>query len=92
VSAHGRLPKLPSERIEPQAGALDAARTGSRPVYCGRPHGWLETPVYDRDRLGSGARVHGPAVLEQLDSTTVLGPGQAGTVQPHGHLIVELPG
>jgi N-methylhydantoinase A len=92
VNAHGRLPKLPSEPIEPPAGPLDAARSGSRPVYCGRRHGWLETPVYDRDRLGSGARVLGPAVLEQLDSTTVLGPGQTGVVEPHGHFIVELPG
>jgi N-methylhydantoinase A len=90
VSAEGQLPALPTETIPDQDGPVDAALLGSRPVYFGPDHGWVEAPLYDRELLGAGALIDGPAVLEQLDSTTVLSPGQSTTVESHGHLIVEL--
>jgi len=46
-------------------------------------------PVYDRARLGAGAVLRGPAILRQLDSTTVLFPGQRAEVHVYGSLIVE---
>ena len=44
--------------------------------------------VYDRDRLGSNARIEGPAILTQLDATTLLLPGETGCVDGHGNLLV----
>jgi N-methylhydantoinase A len=87
------LPKARSYGIAPQEGAIDVARVGERRVYFGgaaggRGNGWTATPRYDRARLGAGAVVDGPAVLEQLDSTTVLGPGQRATVDRFGNLVV----
>jgi N-methylhydantoinase A len=92
------LPKAQASEIAPQAGPIDAARVGERLVYYGRAFGgsarpgsglgWLPTPCYDRAMLGAGALVAGPAVLEQVDSTTVLGPGQQATVDRFGNLIV----
>src|ERR671911_331128 len=41
---------------------------------------WMETPIYDRAKLGPGNLVAGPAVIVQDDTTTVLGPGYAGAV------------
>jgi N-methylhydantoinase A len=92
------LPKASPPEIAPQVGSIGAAKVGERQVYFGRAFGgsarpgsglgWLQTPRYDRSGFGAGAVVAGPAVLEQVDSTTVLGPGQQATVDRFGNLIV----
>jgi N-methylhydantoinase A len=48
------------------------------------------TSVYDRAGLSPGDLVTGPAVIEQLDSTTLLFPGDRAVVDPFLNLIVEL--
>jgi len=52
--------------------------------------GWLDTPVYERASLGSGVLLEGPAVIEEMSSTTVVGPGQRVGVDALGNLVVEL--
>jgi N-methylhydantoinase A len=47
-------------------------------------------PVVDRETLGSGAALRGPVIVEQLDSTTVVRPGQRARVDRFGNLIVTL--
>lgn len=49
-----------------------------------------DTPVYDRATLMPGDVIDGPAVIEQLDSTTLLFPDDRATVDPHLNLIVEI--
>ena len=49
-----------------------------------------ECPVYDRASLGVGARITGPAIIEEVDSTTVLFPGDVAEVGPMGLLLVEI--
>ncbi|HYE94423.1 MAG TPA: hydantoinase/oxoprolinase family protein, partial [Terriglobales bacterium] len=51
--------------------------------------GWRDCPCVDRETLGAGAVVAGPAVVEQLDSTTVIPPGQRATVDRVGNLVVR---
>jgi N-methylhydantoinase A len=51
--------------------------------------GFVACPVYDRERLGPGHRFAGPAIVEQMDATTVLLPGQSATVDPYLNIIVE---
>jgi N-methylhydantoinase A len=51
--------------------------------------GDVRAAVYDRPRLGAGDRIAGPAVLTQLDATTLLLPGQTATVHEQGSLIVR---
>lgn len=36
--------------------------------------GWVDTPVYDRDKLKAGTRIDGPAIIEEYDSTIVVPP------------------
>jgi N-methylhydantoinase A len=50
--------------------------------------GRAEATIYARERLGAGARIEGPAILTQLDATTLILPGQIGTVDPRGNLII----
>jgi N-methylhydantoinase A len=49
-------------------------------------------PVYDRGRLRAGNRLRGPAIVEQVDSTTVVEPGFAVTVDGFGNLLVRRDG
>ena len=46
--------------------------------------------VYDRYRLGPGATFTGPAIVEERESTTVIGPGAAVSVDNEGNLTVEI--
>jgi len=66
--------RKPAERIEPDRAAPLAAR----PVYFAGD--WVDTPVYGRTGLLPGQRIDGPAIVEQLDSTTLIGPGQNACV------------
>jgi N-methylhydantoinase A len=50
----------------------------------------LDTPVYARATLMPGDTIAGPAVVEQMDATTLLFPGDRAAVDPHLNLIVEI--
>jgi N-methylhydantoinase A len=45
--------------------------------------------VYERLELPVGARIEGPAILEQADATIVVDPGLAATVDPLGNLVLR---
>jgi N-methylhydantoinase A len=75
-----QLPKL-------AAGAASAVFRSRRRVFFGGA--FLDTPVYARAELPAGARVDGPAVVEEFGSTTVVFPGQHLTVDTHGIMIVR---
>lgn len=67
-------------------GSLAEAKTGSHPVWF--DDGPVETPVYDRAKLAAGTRIGGPAILTQLDATSVILPGETATADRYGNLIV----
>jgi N-methylhydantoinase A len=69
---------------------LADARIGCRDVYHGKAQGWHATPVYDRDLLSAGTRIPGPAVIEEMSSTTVIGPNHQAVVDTYGTLIISL--
>jgi N-methylhydantoinase A len=48
----------------------------------------LETPIYSRVSLGAGATLVGPAIIEQLDATTVVWPGQRLRVDDYGQMVM----
>jgi N-methylhydantoinase A len=50
---------------------------------------WYETPVYDRHAVPVGARIEGPAIFSQADSTTVLPPGWSATSDSWGNLRIS---
>ena len=78
-------------RPSPDAGPdPQAAGFGRRDVWLKETGGFVSCPLYDRDRLGAGNRIEGPAIVEQMDATTLLPPGAIATVDPYLNLIVEL--
>jgi N-methylhydantoinase A len=52
----------------------------------------VETPVYRRDSLPAGASFEGPAIVEQLDSTTVVPPGVAAEVDEYRNIRMTIEG
>jgi N-methylhydantoinase A len=71
---------------------IGAALTGSRPVWFAEAGGWTDCPIYDRAALPAGATLAGPAILEQMDTTTVLHPGQSLRRDAAGNLIISVAG
>ena len=51
--------------------------------------GWREVPVMDREELGKGSTVEGPAIVEFREATCVVRPGWAGAVDGVGNLVLE---
>jgi N-methylhydantoinase A len=88
VAAIGRRPPFDFSVFAPDPpGSLDAARRGTRPVWFDGTR--RDTAIFARLDLPVGARIAGPAILEQPDATVVIEPGMAGCVDPLGNLIVE---
>jgi N-methylhydantoinase A len=87
-----RAPVSGSEVVlQGQRGAGAArARKGSRPAYFHEAGGFVDTAVYDRQRLGVGDELAGPAVVEEEGSTLVVGPGWVASVAPTGNIIVSV--
>jgi N-methylhydantoinase A len=77
---------LPRPAVTPAAratGTLDEAQVGERRAYFGR---FVPTAIYERGRLPLGARLAGPAIVEQADTTTVVPPGVTALVDGVGNL------
>ena len=89
VRATVRVPKFSMKRYNRANAPVDAARIGEREVYYDRSSGMTLTPVYDRTLLDPGHEISGPAIIEQLDSTTVVYPGQHAVVDDYRNLIVS---
>jgi N-methylhydantoinase A len=53
---------------------------------------WTDTPVFWRDHLPADATLTGPAIVEQMDCTLVLDPGDSAVQDADGNLIVTVGG
>ncbi|MEM8753282.1 MAG: hypothetical protein AAGF90_09920, partial [Pseudomonadota bacterium] len=67
--------------------SVAAAETGARRVFFGE---WVETPLYARDRLPLDFELKGPAILEQMDTTVLIEPGDRARGDAIGNVIVEV--
>lgn len=89
VEAAGTVNKAEFSR-QPDAGpACEGAIIGSRPVYMDELKDFVACPVYARDKLRAGNRIEGPAIVEQMDTTTVILPDMHAIVDPYLNLILE---
>jgi N-methylhydantoinase A len=83
---------------QPHGSAADGRRGGAisgprqvkatRKAYFPEAAGYVDTAVYDRDALAPGAHFAGPAIVEERESTTVIGPGATVSVDAHRSLIL----
>lgn len=79
----------------PGGGGISAANGAANPratrkAYFPEAGGLTDTPIYDREGLGAGATLEGPAIVQQPDTTTVVYPGSTASIDAHGNLIIEV--
>jgi N-methylhydantoinase A len=84
ISPKPRLPELPQGSSDPAE-----ACKGQRPVWFSETSGFTSCPVLDRARLRWQNVVPGPAVIEELDATTLVHPGYQAAVDHYGNLLVH---
>lgn len=90
TSVIGRRPEIDlSVLIDPKGRkqTLTEAQTGSRAVWFGA---WFETPIYWRDHLPASAEITGPGIIEQMDTTILIEPGDVAAQDHDGNIIITL--
>lgn len=85
VQAIGRLPRAATVHTGAEGHPAPHAH---RQVWFDRTTGWVDTPIYRRAGLGAGTALSGPAIIEEMSSTTVLHPDQTLRVDATGNLIL----
>ncbi|HEX9123187.1 MAG TPA: hydantoinase/oxoprolinase family protein [Actinomycetota bacterium] len=87
VRVAGPVPKL-DVKLRTRAGRR--AKKATRRVWFAETSAFVETAVYDRYELGPGDTFTGPAVVEERESTMVIGPGARASVDGVGNLVVDV--
>jgi N-methylhydantoinase A len=83
----GKRPKPVFPRLAARGGAKPAR---TRAVYLAEAHKASPCPVYQRETLGAGDKITGPALIQEHGTTTVLFASDALTVAPSGELIITV--
>jgi N-methylhydantoinase A len=90
VLASGPAPELPAARIDAaESDSSSELIKSHRQVYQPEAGDFVRTPVYNRYRLRPGDRISGPAIVEERESTFVLGPDSLARVDDRLNLVVE---
>jgi N-methylhydantoinase A len=77
-------------RMHPEAGPdASGAIAHHRDVWLAETKSFVSTPIYARERLRPGNRFAGPAIVEQMDATTLVPPGMTAQVDRWLNLILE---
>ena len=90
VTAYGLTPHIRLRRHQPGSGAVSGAIVGERRVSWARGGSAEPTPINDRARLQPEHQIVGPAIVEQLDATTLIGPGQRARLDKYRSLHIDL--
>lgn len=71
-----------------RAAKAEGAIIGERELFAGGR--WRTAPVFDRVKLPAGARIAGPAIVQQIDATTMIEPGATARVDDIGNLRIAV--
>lgn len=88
LTAWGKVPRAPLPERPAAQEPVQTAQKVRRPAYFASLERYVDCPVYERARLGPGHAITGPAIIEQLDATTVLQPEQSLQVDRFGNLVI----
>jgi N-methylhydantoinase A len=89
LTAVGNIVKPRLRELHGSQGNAFSARKTTRSVYFAECGGYIECPIYDRYLLGNRSVIRGPAIVEEMDSTTVIHLGQRATVDRFGNMILS---
>lgn len=87
ASVVGPRPDVATPTLEQGGADPSVAQTGTTPVWV--DGGFADAALYDRSLLKAGNVIDGPAIVIEMDSTTLILPGHAATVHPSGSLLIR---
>jgi len=90
IGATGLVRKASFEPQPDQGQDASHALTGKRDVWMLEAGGFVDCPIYAREKLLCGNRITGPAIIDQMDSTTVVLPDMTATVDRYLNLLLEV--
>jgi N-methylhydantoinase A len=83
----GKATKVKAEKVGTGRGEPTAAVTDTTTIYFEGKN--RKAKIYDRSKLLSGHKIPGPAIVEEMDSTTLILPDHAGTVDKFGNILIR---
>jgi len=89
LEAVGAVRRAELREHAPATTDAAAAIVDRRDVWLAERRGVVSCPVYDRERLGAGHDMSGPAIVEQMDATTLVLPQQHARVDRYLNLVIE---
>jgi len=89
LAVSGPAPEVTMSAVATEASPTTDPIKSKRPAFFPEPAGYVETPVYDRYRLTAGMRFGGPAIIEERESTTVIGPFARISVDERLNVLAE---
>ncbi len=92
LSAIGRISRPRTRELSNSGGDLAVALKTSRSAYFAESGGLVDCRVYDRYKLQPDFEIQGPAIVEEVDSTTVIHPGYRALVDKFGNLFLQRQG
>ena len=84
---HGKATDVVAEPVESGAADAAAAAVGTQSVYVDQEQ--REATIYDRAKLCAGNRVHGPAIVTEMDATSLILPGHTGEIDAFGNILIN---
>jgi N-methylhydantoinase A len=91
VIVAGPRPAIQVQQTQGHTASSEPTRKGERPAYFPETSGYLQCPVYDRYQLAPGMSLRGPAIIEERESTVVVGPGARVEVDAYRNVVIWLP-
>ncbi len=81
--------KSPSSAAPSRAAATDPGEAAIQRTKVFVGDGWREATIYARAKLQAGNRIPGPAIVVEMDSTTLILPDCAGVVDDYGNILIR---
>ena len=88
LASFGKIEKTPIKEIEVLPYSIEETVKEVRPVIF-EGSGTLDTKIYDREKMSPGMEVEGPAIIEEISSSTVIYPGMKASVDKFGDILIE---
>jgi len=86
VSISGPRPRVTPTVLDEGAGDPVTARSATSPIYV--EGAYVDAGIYERSALRAGDVVHGPAIIAEMDSTTLVLPGHQAFTHASGSLVI----
>lgn len=83
-------PTVTSIKLQHKNSHADKQKIETRPAYFAEVGRYVDTPVYSRVHLKRGTKLKGPVLIEEDESTCVVGPSGTITVDKHGNLVMKI--